>query len=194
VINLVNAIHTLLPLHELQKILCAPLSLNGTLMGHWNSLATHPDQSITDSSAHYNPHCQPRESESLKYQTRSRCQTGTECQCHSQTKKGSPSEVKSNHLQFTVFCGRRSLPRFCAASMLKWHNHYETNKKLTSGHLDELIHGTRNQNQKLMEDIHRMFQHLAVCAGREHCNGFEHPLRSQSKSQSLAGYKAFSLS
>jgi len=56
-------------------------------------LATHPDQSITDSSAHHNTHCQPRESESLKYQTRSQpkkqCQTGTECQCQSQTKKKS---------------------------------------------------------------------------------------------------------
>ena len=111
---------------------------------------THPDQSITDSSAHHNPYCQPRESESLKYETRSRqkhCQTGIECQCQSQTKIGSPPEVKSNHLQFTSFCGRRSLPRFCAASMLKWHSHYKTDKKLTSGHLDELIHGTRNQKE-----------------------------------------------
>jgi len=58
-----------------QKNWCAPLSLNGTLMGHWNSLATHPDQPITDSSAHHNPHCQPRESESLKYQTRPRPKT-----------------------------------------------------------------------------------------------------------------------
>ena len=121
-------------------------------------LATLPDQSITDCSTHHNPHYQPRGSESMKYQTRSRPKTMPNWDWVpmpiTDKKKRSPPEVKSNHLQFTSFCGRRSLPRFCAASMLKWHNHYETNKKLTSGHLDELIHGTRNQKESKTDGEH----------------------------------------
>ena len=93
VINLVNAIHTLLPLHELQKILCAPLSLNGTLMGHWNSCPhlqhsqTNPLLTAVPTTTHTTNQGRVRAWNIKQGPGQKQCQTGTECQCQSQTKK-----------------------------------------------------------------------------------------------------------
>ena len=90
VFNVLNVIHTLLPLHKLQKN-CVPHCHS---MAHWWGTGTHLQHTQTNplltpvhTTTHTSNQGRVKAWNIGQGSDQKQCQTGTECQCQSQTKK-----------------------------------------------------------------------------------------------------------